>query len=265
MPSHPHIALVHDELVRRGGAEIVLEELVRVFPQADVYALYSSNNPVLSVSKATYPIHTSFIQKLPIWFRQHPGRVLPLLPYAAEQLDLSDYELVISSTSGFAKGVVTRATIPHICYCHAPTRYLWDASLEVARRVGPSRRFVLKILQHYLRMADFTAAQRPNIFIANSQYTKQRLATYYRRASTVVYPPIDTQFFTPLRQARPSTEQNLAEQAPFFLCVGRLSATKYFDHAIAVCEKLQLPLVIIGTGQEAARLKAISGRHTKLS
>src|SRR3989344_7308814 len=119
------VALLHDELIRRGGAEIVFEELIRLFPQADIYSLYAGR-PQIAAAGRRYRIHTTFLQSFPIWFRRHPRRLLPLLPYAAEQLDLSQYDVVISSASAFIKGVVTRANIPHICYCHTPTRYLWE-------------------------------------------------------------------------------------------------------------------------------------------
>jgi len=177
---------------------------------------------------------------------------LPLLPQAAEQFDLSGYDLVISSASGFAKGVVTRSSVPHLCYCHTPTRYLWDASLAVLAHRSRSR-LLLRLLFHYLRMVDFTAAQRPDVYITNSLYTKSKIQTYYRRTSNVVYPPIDTTFFTPSRSTGKRT---------YFLCVGRLSREKRFDHAIAVAEKLGFNLIIAGTGQDEKRLKRLAGRHT---
>jgi glycosyltransferase involved in cell wall biosynthesis len=183
--------------------------------------------------------------------------MLPLLPQAAEQFDFSAYDLIISSSSGFAKGIITRSTIPHICYCHTPTRYLWDASHEVAGRTGRGSKRILTMLQHYLRMVDFAAAQRPDILIANSKYTQSRIETYYRRSSTVIYPPIDTSLFTP----KPSERLNIS-QAPFLL-VGRLTPSKYFDQAINVCEKLQLPLIVVGAGRELPRLKKLAGRFTR--
>ncbi|MEX0650033.1 MAG: glycosyltransferase [Candidatus Andersenbacteria bacterium] len=256
MSSFPRIALVHDELIRRGGAERVFEELIRLFPQSDVYALYSGNTPSITVGEKTYLIHTTFIQKWPLWFRRHPGRVLPLLPHAVEQFDLSRYDLVISSSSGFAKGVITRSSIPHISYVHTPPRYLWEESHTVAQNRNIIIKGGLSVLQHYLRVADFSAAQRPDKLIANSRYTAQRIAAYYRRESTVVYPPIETAFFTPK-----SSERLWSSQDPFVV-VGRLTPAKYFEQAITVCEKLQLPLVVIGTGHYESRLRKIAGKHT---
>lgn len=254
MPSFsPKIALVHDELIRRGGAEIVLEELLRIYPQADVYALYAGNIPKMTIDGKTYDIKTSTIQKMPLWFRRHPGRLLPFLPQAAEQFDLSKYDLVISSASGFAKGVVTRSGVPHLCYCHTPTRYLWDSSHAVLKN-RKGNNMILRMLFHYLRMVDFTAAQRPDRYIANSEYTKSRIKTYYRKDSTVVYPPIDTDFFTP---------GNIQNKGDYFLLVGRLTREKHFDHAIQVAEKLGLKLKIVGTGRDELRLKKYAGKHTE--
>lgn len=256
MSKYPKIALVHDELIRRGGAERVFEEIIRTFPHSDIYALYSSNTPKLTVDGTTYPIHTTFLQKLPLWFRRHPGRMLPLLPYAAEQLDLSDYDLVLSSSSGFSKGVITRSTIPHISYIHTPTRYLWDDYKTVRQGRSFLSTAGLATLQHYLRMTDYSAAQRPDVLLANSHYTEQRINTYYRRDSHVIYPPIDTAFFCP----KPD-ERLWSSQDPFLL-VGRLTPTKYFEQAIAVCEKLHLPLIVVGTGQHERILKSYAGQHT---
>lgn len=247
------VAIVHDELVRRGGAEGVLEELIRMYPNADVYALYAGNIARMTVDDRSYNIHTSSLQKFPAWLRRHPGRLLPFLPQAAEQFDVSDYDLVISSASGFAKGVITRSSVPHVCYCHTPTRYLWNSTLAVLMH-RPRSAFFLRFLFHYLRMVDFTAAQRPDAYVANSEYTALRIQTYYRRNSHIVYPPIDTNFFVPGKQDKTKN---------YFLCVGRLTREKRFDHAIAVAEKLGLHLRIVGTGSDEKRLRHLAGSHTE--
>src|SRR5258708_3602114 len=108
------VALVHDELVRRGGGGVVFEELIRMYPNADIYSLFAGNMPKITVDGKTYDIHTSTLQQWPAWFRKHPGRMLPFLPQAVEQFDLSEYDLVISSASGFAKGIITRSNVPHL-------------------------------------------------------------------------------------------------------------------------------------------------------
>lgn len=251
------IALVHDELVRRGGAEVVFEELIRLFPQADVYSLYAGR-PIIEVDSVLYNVGTSFLQQLPVWFRRHPKRLLPLLPYAAEQLDFSDYQIVISSASGFVKAIVTRANIPHLCYCHTPTRYLWDNAQQVLVQQSPWWRWPAQLWLHYLRLADFTAAQRVDRFLANSAYTQARIQTYYRRTSRVVYPPIETDFYTPNH----SLSIRSWRDRDYFLCVGRLTPSKYFDQAIRVCEKLGFNLVVVGKGSEQKRLASLAGRHT---
>lgn len=250
----PKVAIVHDELTRRGGAEMVLEELVRMYPQADVYALYAGNVPKMTIDEVPYNIHTSSLQKFPAFFRKHPGRLLPFLPQAAEQFDLSGYDLVISSVSGFAKGIVTRSGVPHLCYCHTPNRYLWDSSHAVLKNNKGTSLF-LRMIFHYLRMVDFTFAQRPDAYIANSLYTKARIKTYYRKKSSVIYPPVDTHFFTPGHTHTPKQD--------YFLVVGRLTREKRFDQAIEVAEKLGLNLKIAGVGSDEARLRKLAGKHTE--
>jgi len=252
------IAIVHDELTRRGGAEVVLEEIIRLYPDADIFTLYAGR-PLITVDKKQYQVGTTFLQKFPAWFRRHPARLLPLLPHAAEQLDLSAYNLVISSSSAFAKAIITRANVPHLCYCHTPTRYLWDANQEVTNRAPKLLKWPGKMLTHYLRLSDFTAAARVDFFLANSEWTKQRIKTYYRRPSNVVFPPVDTSFFTPA----PYTQPQLKKSAPF-LCVGRLTPAKHFEQAINVCEKLSLPLTIIGNGPYLRRLRKLAGPYTRI-
>lgn len=256
------VALLHDELTRRGGAEVVFEELTAMFPQADLFALYAGQ-PVLRTGDRLRPVRTSYLQRWPAALRRHPGRLLPFLPHAAEQFDFSGYDLVLSSASAFAKAIVTRSTVPHISYCHAPTRYLWDSALEVAAARPYALRLFTKWFQHYLRLVDFTAAQRVDLFIANSNYTQARIAKFYRRASEVIYPPIDLEFYTPA-YAKPAWPVGRASAGlrPF-LMVGRLTPTKRFDVAIRVCEKLELPLVIVGTGLDLARLKKFAGKNTR--
>lgn len=224
----PKIALVHDELIRRGGAEVVFEEMTKIFPSADIYALYTGR-PILEFEKQKRKIHTSFLQKLPKWFRRHPSRMLPLLPLAAEKFDFSKYDVVLSSASGFAKAIITRANVPHICYCHTPTRYLWEP------RKARFAHHVASPLLHYLRMMDYVAAQRVDVWLANSKYTQRRIRKYYGRESTVIYPPIQTDFFVPSPGPR-----------RYFLVVGRRSPTKRFEQAVFVCKKLSLPLKIVG-------------------
>jgi glycosyltransferase involved in cell wall biosynthesis len=262
------VALVHDELTRRGGAEIVFEELARIFNQADVYALYAGNERMI-INDHSRQVHTSFLQRFPVWFRRHPSRLLPLLPPAAEQFDLSRYDVVISSASGFAKSIITRVNVPHICFCHAPTRYLWGLPPTGDRRSTRFIRWPGSFLLHYLRLVDFAAAQRVDFFLANSTFTQRRIRNFYRRPSTVVYPPIDTAFYTPeprgvhgRLRARHGYSKN-TDAPGYFLAVGRLTRAKNFEQAVQVCEKMQLPLVVAGSGRELTRLRKIAGKYTR--
>jgi glycosyltransferase involved in cell wall biosynthesis len=250
--SNYKIALVHDELTRRGGAERVFETMLRLLPNADVYTLYAGR-PHITLDGRTRPIKTTFLQRLPVWWRRHPRRLLPLLPYAAEQIDLAEYDLVVSSSSGFAKGIVTRANVPHVCYCHTPTRYVWDARHSVLSQAHFIAKLPGMALLHWLRLTDYAAAQRVDYWLANSEWTRERIATYYRQKSTVLYPPIDTAFFTPSPRRG---------KRDYFLCVGRLTPSKNFDQAISVCEKLKLPLIIVGEGQQSKALRGMAQRYT---
>ena len=254
------IGIVHDELTRRGGAEIVLEELIRLFPRADVYTLYSGK-PQIKVDKRIIEVGTSFLQKMPLWFRKHPSRLLLALPHAAEQFDLSSYDLVISSSSGFSKAVITRVNVLHLCYCHTPTRYLWDATHEVVKRTNKIILWPAKLVFHYLRIADYAAAQRVDRFIANSKYTNRRIRSYYRRKSEVIYPPIDTAFFTP---APTQHEHYMDQKDRYFLCVGRLTKAKHFNQAMRVMVKLGLPLVVIGKGRDVISLRKYVGSKVRI-
>lgn len=242
------IAIVHDQLTQRGGAEVVLEEMLRTFPQAEVFTLFTAGKPEIIVDDKSYAVKTTLLQKLPLWFRRHPKRLLPFLPYAAEQLDLSNFDLVLSSSSAFAKAVVVRSHIPHVSYCHTPTRFLWDNNWDAVKQAPFGTRFLANIVFHFLRLSDFAAAQRITKFLANSEWTKKRINAHYRKDSEVVYPPIDTAFYYPQKTER-----------KHFLVVGRLTPAKNFEQAIAVCAKLDLPLVVAGTGHNAGRLRKLAG------
>lgn len=253
------VAIIHDEFTRRGGAEVVVEEMLRLIPQAQLFALYAGT-PKIRVGDREMRIKCSFLQKLPLWWRRHPSRMLPLLPQAAEQFDLAGFDLVISSASGFCKGVITRVDVPHLCYCHTPTRYLWEATHDAIKATWPGGRWLARLVLHYLRLVDFAAAQRVDRFAANSKYTQKRIANYYRRTSDVIYPPIDTAFFTP---AAEENKFQLNRQDRYFLCVGRCNANKRFDQVIKVMNKLGYPLVVIGRGRESKKWQRLAGDRTK--
>jgi len=241
-------AIVVDWLTQMGGAERVVLAIKELFPEAPIYTTVYNPETVDKVFHSM-DIRPSFIQKLP-GARQSYQKYLPLMPTAVEQFDLSEFDLVISSSSSVAKGVVTRADTVHICYCHTPMRYAWDFYHEYLNGpdVGKLKRKLIPWLINYIRMWDRLTADRVDHFIANSHNVARRIKKHYRREATVIHPPVDVSFFTPVN-----------EHEDFFLVVSRLVPYKRVDLAIKACNELQLPLRVIGVGPEFDRLKALAG------
>lgn len=243
------IAFVHESLTRLGGAERVLANLHSLYPDAPIYALLHDTN----VTQALLPradLRFSFLRRFPEFLRERERLLLPLLPVVPETFDLSRFDVVISSCSAFAKGIVTRPGTLHICYCHSPTRYLWDWYPEILKEFGTKSlsRVLLSALLHYLRLWDQAAARRVDFFIANSNTTKQKINKYYRRDAEVIYPPVDVEKFKPTK-----------DNKGYFLIVSRLSPYKKTDIAIHAFNKLELPLLVVGDGRESAHLRQIAG------
>ena len=175
--SQLRIALIHFWLTGMRGGERVLESFCRMFPKADIYT-HVVRPEALSQTLLAHPIHTTFIQKLPGSIK-HYQKYLPLMPLALEQLDLHGYDLVISSESGPAKGIITRADTPHICYCHSPMRYLWNSYQDYLESTGPVTRFLMRPLFHRLRLWDYASAQRVDHIIANSRAVQRRVKRWW--------------------------------------------------------------------------------------
>ena len=241
-----HLALVHDWLNQIGGAEDVLETLTEMFPSAPVYtSMYwpEKMNPVYR----EWDIRVTWMDRLPGVYRHHQP-YLPLYPLAFAGLDLSDYDLVLSNKSGFCHGVRTGDT-PHICYCLAPTRYVWDFDAYAAREaLSPAARTALRPLVALLRRWDYRAAQRVNHFIAISREIQDRIQRYYGRDSIIIHPPVDT------RRFEPATIQD-----DYYLIVSRLIPYKRIDLAVRAFNQLGLPLVIAGAGRDREALEAQAG------
>jgi glycosyltransferase involved in cell wall biosynthesis len=240
-------AIVHDWLTNMGGAEKVVELFHRLFPDAPVYTLlYNPEN--MADCFGEMEIRTSCLQKIPGAKRKHQW-LLPWMPAAVEAFDLRDYDLVITSSSSCAKGILTRADCCHICYCHTPMRYAWDFFNEyTADKPGAVRKYITRQL-HQIRQWDRLSADRVDYFIANSQNVKNRIRKHYRRDAQIVYPPVDTEYFVP----------GSAVAGKYFLCAGRLVSYKRIDLAVKVCSKLQLPLIVAGEGAEYKKLQALAG------
>jgi glycosyltransferase involved in cell wall biosynthesis len=236
------VAIVHHWLVSVAGGERVVDTIARIFPTADVFTLFLDKQK-LSPALHGHKITTSFLDRIPAARRAH-RHLLPFYPVAVEMLDLGGYDLVISSDSGPIKGVLTDPGAMHICYCHSPMRYLWDGHSAYRRRMAPVSRAVFALVSHYVRNWDYAAAQRVDHFIANSRNVANRIRKYYRRPSTVIYPPIDNS-----RSYLASKHEN------YYLAVGRLVSYKRTDILIDACARLGRRLVIVGAGPEMKRLK----------
>lgn len=242
------IALVHDYLVQYGGAERVLECFCELWPEAPIYTLVHSPELMHGVF-ADRQIRTSFIQKLPFAKERH--RIFPqLMPMAIEQFDLSGYDIVLSDSSSYAKGIITGPETLHICYMHTPMRYAWDDCHKYTTDFYfPSLvKKLIPFFMNYIRVWDRSSAERMDRVIANSNFVAKRIKKYYRRDSIVIHPPVNVGNF------------HLSDKrGDYFLMVGRLIAYKRFDIAIQAFNALGLPLKIIGRGPEMKRLKKLAG------
>jgi glycosyltransferase involved in cell wall biosynthesis len=242
------VAIVHHWFVSLAGGERVVGTIASMFPQADVFTLFLDKRKLPS-ALSTHKITTSFLDKIPAARRAH-RHFLPFYPLAVELLNLSGYDLIITSDSGPMKGVVTDPYSTHICYCYSPMRYLWDAHSAYFRQMSSLTRKIFRPVSHYVRNWDYSAAQRVDRFIAISRYVARRIRKYYRRDSTVIYPPVDT-----LRGFLASKHED------YYLTVGRLVAYKRTDILIDACRKLGRKLVIVGDGPEMKRLKKKSAKN----
>ena len=241
------VALVHYWLVGMRGGEKVLEALCRLYPQADIYT-HCVDRARLSPLLREKTIRTTFIQRLPGSVR-HYKFYLPLMPLALEQLDLRGYDLIISSESGPAKGVLCRAVTPHICYCHTPMRYLWDFYQDYLKEAGLATRFFMRPCFHYLRLWDAASAARPDRILANSRAVARRVARWWGREAHVVHPPAAVERFAP-------TGPGGADKP--YLCFGQLVAYKRADLAVTACLRSGRKLVVAGAGTELPRLRALA-------
>lgn len=239
------IALAHDHLNQIGGAERVLHTFHELYPEAPVFTLLHDREAVGDYFK-NWDIKTSFLERLPggtKWFKWYVW----LMPTAVEELDFSKYDLVISSASALIKGIILKPEARQICYCHTPTRYLWSDTHQYTTDL-PQPRLVKKVLPlilNYLRQWDYLAAQRVDNFVANSQFVARRIAKYYRREAEVIYPPVDVKV-------------SISEPKDYFLVVSRLRPYKRVDLAIKAFNKLGMKLIIAGSGEQEAELKAIA-------
>jgi len=245
------VALIHDFLTQYGGAEKVLEALHEIWPEAPVFTLFYDKR-AMGKKFADYDIKVSPIQNLPFGAKKYRW-YLSLMPGAIERFNLSNFDLVISNTSAYSKGVITKPRTVFICYCMTPTRYLWSDTYEYIEGLTGLERLAKKVLPPLLtdlRCWDFLAAQRPDYIVAISKFIVERIQKYYRRQSdAVIYPPVEVDKFHISKKI-----------ADYFLLVSRFRPYKRVNLAIEAFNKLKIPLKIIGTGQSAA-LKKIAGPY----
>ena len=242
------VAIVHHWFVSLAGGERVVSTIASLFPHADIFTLFLDKQKLPSALNQ-HKITTSFLDKIPAARNAH-RYFLPFYPLAVEMLDLSGYDLIISSDSGPMKGVVTDPYSTHICYCYSPMRYLWDAHSAYLDRMPALTRTLFRPVSHYVRNWDYSAAQRVDRFIAISRYIATRIRKYYRRDSTVIYAPVDT-----------SRGFIADKHDEYYLTVGRLVSYKRTDILIDACCQLERKLVIVGDGPEMKWLKRKAGKN----
>ncbi|MGF1522356.1 MAG: glycosyltransferase [Leptolyngbyaceae cyanobacterium] len=246
------VAIAHEWLDTYAGSERVVEQMLQLYPEADLFSLVDFLADDERAFIQQKPVTTSFLQKLPrarTQFRQF----LPLMPFAIEQFDVSDYDLVVSSNHAFAKGIVTRADQLHISYVHTPIRYAWDLQWQYLEQAGLKRGLkgaITRLILHYLRLWDTSTANRVDCFVANSRFIARRIWKTYRRRAEVIYPPVAVQRF---RADRPRDD--------FYLTVSRFVPYKRVDLTIAAFNQLGLPLIVIGEGAAKEQLQREARSH----
>jgi glycosyltransferase involved in cell wall biosynthesis len=243
-------ALIHYWLVNDRGGEKVLAELARMFLSADLFThVYDPDS--MPVSIKCMKVRTTFIQKLPFAKKLYK-HYLPLMPWALRRLDLSGYDLIISSESGPAKGIRKPPEAVHICYCHTPMRYLWDMSGEYAQNASLLQKIGMKLFLPALRKWDLWSATQVDHFIANSQFVAERIKSIYNREAAVIYPPVDVEHFLQLKR----------DPQDFYLFFGQLTTYKRADLAVETFARLGKRLVIAGSGEQMEALKQLAQHLT---
>jgi len=245
------IAIIHDWLTGMRGGEKCLEVFCRLYPEADIFTLLHIPESVSSIIE-TRKIHTSFLQSLPLVKKKY-RHFLPVMPLAIKNFDLTGYDLVLSSSHCVAKGVIPDKNALHISYCYTPMRYIWDQYEQYFNQAesGFLTSMAMNLIAPSLRRWDVRSSKRVDEFVAISRHVQKRIKKYYHRESTVIYPPVDSAFYSPGGER--------AED--FFLIVSAFAPYKRLDLAVEAFNELGYPLVIIGEGQSAGYLQGIAGSN----
>lgn len=247
------IAIAHDWLTNMGGAEKVIINFKQIYKDAPVYTI-SYNQDNLDDELKNIDVRTSFIQNFPKGNVKHQ-MYLPFMPMAWEQFDFNEYDVVLSSSSSCAKGLITSPDTVHICYCHSPMRYAWEFYNEYMEREGGGKlkRTLIKYIMNYIRIWDKASASRPDYYIANSKNVAKRIYKHYGIEADVIHPPVKGSYF------------NISDvDEDYFLMVSRLVPYKKVDLAVEVFNELGLPLVVIGGGKQLEYLKSIAKPNVKI-
>jgi glycosyltransferase involved in cell wall biosynthesis len=244
----PRVAITHEWLTIPGGSEKVVLEILKLLPQAEIFTTVYDPEP-WPEAITSRPVHTTFLNKIP-GARTHYPKLLPLMDTAWRRFDLSGFDLIVSSNHACAKNVRVPPGVPHVCYCHTPMRYAWDADFMAGERLGPAQRLAFKLLTPYLRRTDRRGADGVDRFAANSEFVAERINRYYERNATVVHPPVDVDRFE-------GNKRDAGPDAPYLL-FGRLVPYKKADVAVEACVRLGRPLRIAGDGRDMARLRELA-------
>lgn len=249
IPFYMKVALVHDFLVKLGGAERVLEVFCKMFPDAPIYTLFYDEDKVGDVFPEER-VKCSFLQDYPDFLKKRYRFLVNKFPRAVEEFDFSGYDLVISSNTAFSHGILTPLKTKHLCYCHSPMRYAWDWSNEYREenKIRGLKSIFYSPLIKYLREWDFLASDRPDMYVANSRNVKNRISKYYKQDSEVIYPPVDVDRF-----------KTSKSHSGYFLIVSTLTPYKKIDLAVQLFNKIGRKLVIIGDGPQRDFLESIAG------
>jgi glycosyltransferase involved in cell wall biosynthesis len=246
------VAIIHYWLINMRGGERVLERFCRLYPDADIYTHVYNPDAMSDVIRGMN-VKTTFISKLPA-SRKFYQKYLPLMPLALEMIDLGQYDLIISSESGPAKGIIPPPDARHVCYCHSPMRYLWDQFWLYRANAGLLTRLVMPLLAHRMRLWDVTSSARVDTFIANSAFVARRIQRYYRREAIILHPPVAHELFSPVDKPGPE-----------YLWLGQMTAYKRPDIAVDAFTRSGKPLLMVGDGEQAAALRKRAGPNIRFA
>lgn len=246
------VAIVHDWLVNYGGAELFVEYLLKIYPDAEIFTLVYDKKKMGEHFKDNI-IHTSKIQKIPLASKIYT-KLLKFMPNAFESFDFTGFDLVLSSSSCCAKGIITPPYVPHVAFIHSPMRYAWDLFFDYRKRSGKLTRFFMNRWIPSLRLWDYVSSQRIDTIIANSKFIARRIKKFWNRDAKVIYLPVDVSRFNPSEKPRED----------FYVAFSRLVPYKRIDLAISACKKLKRKLVVIGSGSEMENLKKLASNDKNI-